>query len=87
MPESHPDRILVRAAVEHDLPADRAEVELIVSGSSFFSGSAALARAKEVRDVVGTLTELGVPADDVSLLDVVAESSKGLITTTSSATS
>lgn len=85
MAEPEHDRIVVKSSFEEEICADRAELDLVISGSSFFSGRVALERAKEVREVVGILTQHGVAAADISLRDIVAESNKGMITDSSSA--
>jgi len=85
MPELKPDHITVQATFEEDVAADRAEIELVVAGSSFFSGREALDRAVEVKEVVEILKHHEVADDDIVLRDVTAETQKGMFSDSSSA--
>ena len=85
MSQKFRDRLLVQARFEEEVTADRAELTLVISGRSVFSGREALKRAAEVVEVVQMLREFGIEEADVQLRDVVAETQKGVLTSSSSA--
>ncbi len=85
MSEQQPDKITVQATFEEELAADRAVIDFQIAGESFWSGDEALARAREVREVVDALKQTGIAEADITLRDVVAETQKGVFTDSSSA--
>ena len=82
----HPDVLIIIADHYEDLSADRAELIVTVQGSSLVTGRAALSKAKEVARLVDELEHAGIAADDISLEDVQAEVSSGILGKSSSAT-
>jgi uncharacterized protein YggE len=82
----HPDVLIIIAEHYEDLSADRAELIVTVQGSSLVTGRAALSKAKEVARLVDELGRFGISADDISLEDVQAEVSSGILGKSSSAT-
>ncbi len=81
----HPD--VLTLSVEHyeRLTADRAELVVTVQGSSLVTGRAVLTKAKEVARLVEELSRFGISDDDISLEDVQAEVSSGILGKSSSA--
>jgi uncharacterized protein YggE len=82
---NEPDTIAVNVEVERKVYAARADLDVEIRGDSFVSGSAALRKAREVRDLIAALAEVGIAESGVQVLGITAEVSSGLITKTSSA--
>lgn len=87
MPSSdqHPDRITLLEDITDEVRATSANLHLTVKGTSFFSGQAAIKKAKEVQQLVTALLNAGVPEDDISVRSVSLSVEKGMITKSSSA--
>jgi uncharacterized protein YggE len=81
-----PDVIVITARHEEDVSAERAELLVVVQGSSLVTGRAALKKAKEVAKLVEELEKCGVSQDEVGLEDIRAEVSSGILGKSSSAT-
>jgi uncharacterized protein YggE len=79
------DLIVVTAFHTAEVEADRVDLSATVHGSSFFTGRAALAKAKEVRKLLESLMPLGISEADVTLEGVSVASEKGLFSRSSSA--
>lgn len=79
------DVLVITARHEEELAADRAELYLNVEGSSLVTGGAALKKAKEVSRLVEELARAGVDESHISLENVHAEMSSGLLSKSSSA--
>jgi uncharacterized protein YggE len=84
--ELNPDVLIIEAEHHEELSADRAELIVTVQGSSLVTGRAVLTKAKEVARLVEELGRFGIAADDISLEDVQAEVSSGILGKSSSAT-
>jgi uncharacterized protein YggE len=79
------DTITVRVINETELDADSADLTVIVEGSSVFSGSEAFKKAKELRNLIEALKEVGIEEDRVKLRSVEINSQSFAIIKTSSA--
>ncbi|CAM4434932.1 SIMPL domain-containing protein [Corallococcus exiguus] len=77
--------IVVELSAEHELEADHVDAVVDVKASSFFTGNAAFANAKEVAALVRLMEDLGVQASAFTLQSVQAETQEGLLTRSSSA--
>jgi len=84
--EQSPNVIVIAVTHEEDLVADRADLLVIVEGSSLFTGRAALQKAKEVSELVAELVKRGIPQEDIGLESVNARVSSGALGKSSSAT-
>ena len=82
----HLDLLKVSVSYSEELQADQADLLVTIKGSSLIHGAAALVKAREVRQLVETLTALGLPEQQVQLRGVYAEVSSGLLLKNSSAT-
>lgn len=80
------DTLTVRAAAQEEVHADRADLLVTIRGASLVTGSAALSKAREVRQLVSDLAAVGVPERDITLRSVTAETSSSVIGRSSSAT-
>jgi hypothetical protein len=83
--ESFPDRIVMNETFHREVDAFAAHLHVTVQGSSFFSGEAAMKKAKEVSSLVDTLIGQGVAVEQIKVKSVQLESSSGTFTRTSSA--
>ena len=79
MPDPSPDTIKVSEARRHEVAADRADLHVTVEGASLFTGSEALSKAREVAQLVRELTAFGLPAADIQLQGVFADTTTGLL--------
>ncbi|WP_404364830.1 SIMPL domain-containing protein [Corallococcus coralloides] len=77
--------IVVELSSEHELEADHVDAVVEVKASSFFTGNAAFANAREVASLVRAMEDLGVPATAFTLQSVQAETQEGLLSRSSSA--
>ncbi|RKH46508.1 SIMPL domain-containing protein [Corallococcus sp. AB049A] len=77
--------IVVELSAEHELEADHVDAVVEVKASSFFTGNAAFANAREVATLVRAMEDLGVQASAFTLQSVQAETTEGLLTRSSSA--
>lgn len=75
------DLITVEVIREEELSADRADLFLTIQGFSLVTGNQALKRAKEVAQLVGALTQLGLPEPDIHLEGVSVEMTNGIVKT------
>ncbi len=75
------DLITVEVVRDEELSADRADLFLTIQGYSLVTGNQALKRAKEVAQLVGALTQQGLPEQDISLEGVAVEMTKGIVKT------
>jgi len=80
-----PDTITVRIIAETELDADSADLTVVIEGSKVFSGSEALKKAKEVRELVESLREVGLDEARIKLRSVEVNSQSFAIIKTSSA--
>ena len=78
--------IEVVETVTEEVSATGAEVRIRLSGAKYFSGSAALEQASEVRKLVDALTAAGLAASDLGIASVRVDTSKSLSLHTPSAT-
>jgi len=83
--ETKPDTIKITASHREEVQATHSDVYVTVKGSSLVSGSEALKKAKEVSQLVEQLTEFGLPAEDIHLQSVFAESTGGALLRSSTA--
>jgi uncharacterized protein YggE len=83
--ETKPDTIKITASHREEVQATHGDVYVTVKGSSLVSGEAALKKAKEVSQLVEELTGFGLPAEDIHLQSVFAESTGGALLRSSSA--
>jgi uncharacterized protein YggE len=84
--ETKPDTIKISASHREEVPATHADLFVTVKGSSLVSGSEALKKAKEVKELVEALTGAGLPAEDIHLQSIHTENSSGALLKSSSAT-
>ena len=80
-----PDTIAVNVEVERKVHACRADMYVDIKGDSFVSGKAALKKAREVRDLVAALAEVGIEERGIQVIGIRAEVSSGIIGKSSSA--
>lgn len=83
--ESKPDTIKVSASHKEEIFADRADLFVTVKGSSLVGGDQAMKKAKEVSQLVETLTSFGLSPEAIQLMGVRIESSSGALLRSSSA--
>ena len=81
--ETRPDTIKVNASQREEIEAAFADLMVTVKGSSLISGDAALKKAKEVSQLVDELTRFGLPAEAIHLQSVYAETSNGMLRSSS----
>jgi uncharacterized protein YggE len=67
------------------VPADKADLQVTIKGSTLVTGNAALKKAKEVNELVTALLGLGVKEEELSLRGIQVQNSSGVLTRTSSA--
>ena len=79
------DVISVSAEAKEELRASSADLYVAIVGESFFTGSAALKKTKEVHELVAALKAAGVDEKDVHLQSVRAVASTGILRKSSSA--
>jgi uncharacterized protein YggE len=79
------DLISVSADVSEEVSATSADLFVAIVGQSFFTGSAALEKTKEVNDLVVALGIAGVPQRDVHLQSVRATNAAGILRKSSAA--
>jgi uncharacterized protein YggE len=78
--------LVVVGKFEDEVIADRAEAIVSVSASNYFFGNAAFDKARELAQLASALTELGIPREALSLESAVADVTKGLLSSSTSAT-
>ncbi len=83
MPAEELNTIKVSVLQRHEIPADRADLHITVEGASLFTGGEALKKAREVAQLVRELTDFGLPATDIYLQGVLADTTTGLLGKTS----
>jgi uncharacterized protein YggE len=78
---------MIRVKVVHyvEVFADAADLYVTIKGSSLVTGSSALQKAQEVRQLVTELAKLGIAEKDIHLQRVSAEISSGMLGKSSSA--
>jgi hypothetical protein len=69
-----PDTITVRIIAETELDADSADLTVVIEGSMVFSGNGALKKAKEVRELVESLRQVGLDEARIKLRSVEVNS-------------
>jgi len=79
------DTITVNVELERRIYACRADMYVEISGDSFVSGNAALTKAREVRDLVAALAEVGIAESSIQVVGIQAKVSSGIIGKSSSA--
>ena len=82
---ARPATFVVDVEREYVETADRCDLWLLVRGSTFFSGHAALTQAEEVAKVVAAVVGAGVPREAVRLADVAVDAKAGVLTRSTSA--
>ena len=80
-----PDTIAVNVEVKRKVYASSADMYVEIRGHSFISGRAALKQAREVRDLVTALGEVGIAESGIEIVGIRAEVASGVITKSSSA--
>jgi uncharacterized protein YggE len=80
-----PDVITVSVVCREEVRADRADLFVVVKGSSLVTGDAALRKAREVGQLVADLTGHGISENDIELEGVYAEAATGMLGRSSSA--
>jgi uncharacterized protein YggE len=83
--DSKPDTIKVSAIHREEIFASHANLYVTVKGSSVVSGNEAMKKAKEVSQLVETLTRFGLSPEAVHLQGVRIETSSGTLLKSSSA--
>ena len=83
--ETKPDTIKVSAFHKEEIFASHANLYVTVKGSSLVSGNEAMKKAREVSQLVATLTRFGLSPDAVHLQGVRLETSSGALLKSSSA--
>ena len=87
MPEAAQSLVLVVVGkFEDEVVADRAEVIVSVSTSNYFFGNAAFDKAKELAQLAAALVDLGIARQALSLESATADVTKGLLSSSTSAT-
>jgi uncharacterized protein YggE len=84
--ETKPDTIKTSAIHREEIFASHANLYVTVKGSSVVSGSEAMKKAREVSQLVESLTRFGLSPEAVQFLGVHIESSSGALLRSSSAT-
>ncbi len=83
--ETKPDTIKISTTHQEEISASHADLHVTVRGSSIFSGSEAMKKAKEVSQLVEALTSFGVKSEAVTLQGVHVETASGALLKSSSA--
>jgi uncharacterized protein YggE len=83
--DSKPDTIKVSATHREEIFASHANLYVTVKGSSVFSGNEAMKKAREVSQLVETLTRFGLSPDAIQLQGVRIETASGTLLKSSSA--
>jgi uncharacterized protein YggE len=83
--ETKPDTIKISESHREEITASHADLFITVKGTSAFSGSEAMKKAKEVSQLVDELTRFGIPAENIHLQGVHVETSSGGLLKSSSA--
>ena len=83
--EAKRDLITVAIEEREELAATAADLYVSIVGESFFTGSAALKKTREVNDLVTALGAAGVAERDVQLQSVRATTATGILRKSSSA--
>lgn len=79
------DTLTIQASAHEDVQADKVDLLVTIRGASLVTGSAALQKAREVRQLVDELGRMGVPERAIRLISVTAETSSSVIGKSSSA--
>ena len=80
-----PDTIKISASHREEIFASHANLYVTVKGSSIVSGDQAMKKAKEVSQLVDTLTRFGLSPDSIQLQGVRIETASGALLKSSSA--
>jgi uncharacterized protein YggE len=83
--DSKPDTIKVSATHREEIFASHADLYVTVKGSSVVSGNEAMKKAREVSQLVETLTRFGLGPDAIQLQGVRIETASGPLLKSSSA--
>jgi uncharacterized protein YggE len=83
--DSKPDTIKISESHREEIFASHANLHVTVKGSSAYSGSEAMKKAREVSQLVEALTRYGLSPDAVQLQGVRLETSSGPVLKSSSA--
>ncbi len=76
--------IAINSKIERKVYASSADMYVDIKGESFFSGRAALKKAREVRDLVAALAEVGIGESRIQVLGMRADVSTGILSKSSS---
>jgi uncharacterized protein YggE len=80
-----PDIIKVEVVHREEVPADHADLFVVIKGSSLVTGNAALHKAQEVKQLVNDLTASGMEMSNIYLAGVSAEMTSGHLSKSSAA--
>src|SRR5690606_37042886 len=83
--EHKPDTIKISTSYKEEISATHADLHVTVKGSSIVSGNEAMKKAKEVNQLVETVTSFGVKSEAVTLQGVHLETESGVLLKSSSA--
>ena len=83
--DTKPDTIKVSAAHQEEIFASHTNLYVTVRGSSLFSGSEAIKKAREVNQLVEALTRSGLGSEAIQLQGVRLESASGALLKSSNA--
>jgi uncharacterized protein YggE len=81
-----PDTITIETDEFEEIFADSVDLFVTIKGKSLFTGEEAFKKAREVRELVESLTSYGIPEADILLQSVRANVSTGITGKQSSAT-
>ncbi len=81
----NPDRFGVNIEVERKIYANSLDMFVEIRGDSFFSGKEAIKKAREVKEMVQVLSQVGIDESMIELVGVRMEVSSGMISKSSSA--
>lgn len=84
--ETKPDTIHITASAKVEIQARRADLFIVVRGSSVVGGNEAMKKAKEVSALVDELTRAGIKMEHIHLEGASVETSSGVLLKSSSAT-
>lgn len=83
--EQEQDRIEVIGEHEDEQAANAVDLYLNIEGSAFFTGRAALSKAREIAALVESLQQAGLAADNIDVLSVSTTVQSGVFSKSSSA--
>jgi len=81
----YPDRITIEESINKDISPEWVELEVIVEGESSVYGNEALRKSKELVSFIKHLAALGYSSENISLENMVIQTSTGKLLKSSSA--